>query len=322
MAMTTTGREMRRLRKGIVIAWIVNFLILALTFEAAAIFIFLGASSTDRQIGDFLAMSAPICAVLSIIATSIAALSAARTVMGAAGSDYVRVDSGPAYQVVENVSIAAGIGMPEVYVMEHSGIANAYAVSDRHGSRIIITDTLMNMMTRSELESVVAHEVGHIKSGDSKAMTTLTGLTSITGIISGSVTRLFRSDDRDTNAAAVLLIIVSFLFLMLAPLLSRTSQLWMSRERESTADMLSVKFTGNPDGLISALRKLDSSDRKISRKAASRFDASCGCLAFHAPRLKGLRNGMSTHPPIEERIRRLEAVGGLDTAAGADMIGR
>ena len=312
MAMTTTSREMRRLRKGIVAAWIINFVILALTFEAAAIFIFLSAGSTDREIGDFLIMSAPICTMLSIIVTSIAALSAARTVMGAAGNGYVRVESGPVYQVVENVSIAAGINMPEVYVMEHSGIANAYAVSDHHGSRIIITDGLLDMMTRSELESVVAHEVGHIKAGDSKAMTTLTGLTSITGIISGSVTRLFRSDDRDTNAAAVLLIIVSFFFLMLAPLLSRTSRLWMSRERESTADMLSVKFTGNPDGLISALRKLDSSDGKISRKAASKFDASAGCLAFHAPRLKGLKGGMSTHPPIEERIRRLEAVGGLD----------
>lgn len=314
MTMTTTSREMRRLRRGIVAAWIINFLILALTFEAAAIFIFLSAGSTNREIGGFLRMSAPICAGLSIIVTSIAALSAARTVMSGAGSNYVRVESGPVYQVVENVSIAAGTAMPEVYVMEHSGIANAYAVSDRHGSRIIITDGLLDMMTRSELESVVAHEVGHIKAGDSKAMTTLTGLTSITGIISGSVTRLFRSDNRDTNAAAVLLIIVSFLFLMLAPLLSSASRLWMSRERESTADMLSVKFTGNPDGLISALRKLDSSDRKISRKAASKLDASAGCLAFHAPRLKGLKSGMSTHPPIEERIRRLEAVGGLDTA--------
>lgn len=313
--MTTFRRQLTRLKRGIIAAWIINILVLALTVEAAAIYIFLGSDSSNAEIASFLRISIPISVIIAFLGTAIASRSASKMVMGAAGGDCVLIDAGVPYDVVQECSIAAGVPMPEVYVARGTKVANAWAVSDSKGSRIVITDGLLNMMTRTELQGVVAHEIGHIASGDSKAMTTLTGLTAVTGIIAGSVSRSFRSDNSSNgnNSSAVLLIVFAFFFLLFSPLLSRMSSMWMSRTRESSADMLSVKYTNNPDALMSALMKLADSDKRIDPKQAAALDARAGYLAFHAPHLKGLKAGMSTHPPIEKRIEALRSVGGMAT---------
>lgn len=311
---TTFRRQLTRLKRGIIAAWIINILVLTLTVEAAAIYIFLGSDSSNAEIVSFLRVSIPISVIIAFLGTAIASRSASKMVMGAAGGDCVLIDAGVPYDVVQECSIAAGVPMPEVYVARGTKVANAWAVSDSKGSRVVITDGLLNMMTRTELQGVVAHEIGHIASGDSKAMTTLTGLTAVTGIIAGSVSRSFRSNNNNNsgnNSAAVLLIIFAFFFLLFAPLISRMSRMWMSRTRESNADMLSVKYTNNPDALMSALMKLADSDKSIDPGQAAALDARAGYLAFHAPHLKGLDAGMSTHPPIEKRIEALRSVGGM-----------
>lgn len=287
-----------------------NILVMSMTIEAAMIFSSMSTHDSNHEIMETLKITIPISLIIGLIATCMVSLCTRKILMGAATGDMKRIESGMVYDIVEEMSIASNVPMPETYILYNSGIANAYAISDAGGSRIVITDGLIAMLNREELQGVIAHEIGHIASEDSKAMTTLTAMTAFTGIVAGSVWRIFRGDRKNNesfNIIALALIILSFMFLLFAPLLSKLSQAYMSRERESNADMLSVKYTGNPNALANALYKLDKSDEVIDKANARRFDQRAGYLAFHAPHLKGIN--MDSHPPIEQRIQTLVNMG-------------
>ena len=310
MTSTTYRNEIKRLHKGIIVSWIMNILVMSMTIEAAMIFSSMNTHESNHEIMETLRITIPISLIIGLIATCMVSLCTRKILMGAATGDMKRIESGMVYDIVEEMSIASNVPMPETYILYNSGIANAYAISDAGGSRIVITDGLITMLNREELQGVIAHEMGHIASEDSKAMTTLTAMTAFTGIVAGSVWRIFRGDRKNNesfNIMALALIIISFVFLLFAPLLSKLSQAYMSRERESNADMLSVQYTGNPNALANALYKLEQSDTIIDKGNARRFDERAGYLALHAPHIKGIN--MDSHPPIEERIQKLISLG-------------
>lgn len=312
MTSTTYRNEIKQLHKGIIVSWIINILVMSMTIEAAIIFSSMSTHESNHEIMETLKITIPISLIIGLIATCMVSLCTRRILMGAATGDMERVDSGMVHNVVEEMSIASNIDTPETFILHNSGIANAYAIKDSKESRVVITEELVSMLNRQELQGVLAHEIGHLTSDDSKAMTTLTAMTAFTGIVAGSVWRMVRGEDRDNkengfNIVALALIIVSFVFLLFAPMLAKISQAYMSRERESNADMLSVKYTGNPNALANALYKLDKSDEVIDKANARRFDQRAGYLALHAPHLKGIN--MDSHPPIEQRIQTLVNMG-------------
>lgn len=310
---TNFRNELSRLKKGIRIAWLVNFLLLALTYEAAMIFIFLSSSSTNRELGGFLVVTGVIAAVAAILTVFISTVMSSKILLSAASSNLQEITSGPLFNIVEEISIASGLRgkkMPRVFMSFGSGVANAYAISDSKGNaRIIVTDEITRILNREELQAVVAHEFGHISAGDSQDMTKLIALTSTVSAVSGIASRFWGGNNSNSNKnpLAIVLIVLSLVFLLIAPLLSRISQAYMSRTRESQADALSVEYTRNPTGLAKALLKLEETVPHMDKEKSKKFEQKVGELAFYNSSLHGLK--MATHPPTSERVKALVAMG-------------
>lgn len=308
MAKTNFRTELQKLNKGIRLAWFINFFILFVTFEAVMIFVFLDDSSTNDEIIGFLLTTSVLSAITSAATVVSINASASRILLQSSSEGLTQVTEGQLFNIVEEITIAAGLKKtPEVYVSS-TDVANAYAMSDSKGrARIVVTENLLNLLNREEMQGVIAHEIGHIKSGDSAAMTKLVALTSTVGIISGIATRMFRGNknNQQSNPVAVVLIVLSFILLLVAPLLSKLGNAYMSRKRESQADALSVQFTRDPTALASALLKLSANDSGKT-KTSEKFNKEVGELAFYAP---SFAKSLATHPPIAERIEELRAMG-------------
>lgn len=313
MAKNTSFRnELTRIKKGVRVAWIINFVLLTLTYEAAIIFIGLSTTASNAELLSFVLITLAISMIAAALTVIIVTIRSSKILMSAASRDLTPVISGPVFNIVEEIALASGLTgskMPEVYVSIGSGIANAYALSDSRGnSRIIVTDEIVQLLNREELQAVIAHEFGHIVSGDSQDMTKLIALTSSVGIISGVATRFWgRGDSGQKNPLAIALIVLAGIFLMVAPLLSKVSQAYMSRTRETQADALSVKFSRNPTGLARALLKLESTAPQMDPENSKKFEKKVGELAFYHSNLHGLK--MASHPPTEERVKALVAMG-------------
>ena len=216
------------------------------------------------------------------------------------------------FNVVEEVSIAAGIPMPAVYIMDEAA-PNAFATgTSPESAAVAITTGLLEKLDRDELQGVIAHEVGHIRNFDIRYSMLMAMLAGGIVMLSQVLIRasFFRSNsrksnDRGGNQLQLLLAVVGIILAILAPLLTTLIQLAMSRQREYLADASAVEFTRNPDGLAGALAKLagDTTPMECSSATESMFIVS--------PKV-GLRGGadslFSTHPPIRERIQRLMAL--------------
>jgi heat shock protein HtpX len=209
--------------------------------------------------------------------------------------------------VVEGLAIAAGIKAPKVYVIE-SKAPNAFATGrDPEHSAIAVTTGLLEKLDRYELEGVVAHEMSHIGNYDIRVMTIVVMLVGIIAIMSNVFMRSMwfgggRSNNRNSggNLGAILLI-VGIVLAILSPLIAQLIKLAVSRKREYLADASGAKLTRHPDGLASALRKIASDTNQL--KTATNATAH---LFISNPFKKKGSSLWSTHPPIKERIKRLE----------------
>ena len=219
--------------------------------------------------------------------------------------------TGPSFvelnHIVENLSIAAGIPKPPVYYMVDNS-PNAFATGrDPNHAAICVTTGIIELLDRSELEGVIAHEISHIKNFDIRLMAVVSILIGV--VISlidysfrfGMFKGTSREDDRRSNG---LLAIVSLILIILAPIMAQLLKLAISRNREYLADASGAYLTRYPKGLADALVKI--SEYKQPVKAATDGNAH---MFFDNPlKGKGLTNLFSTHPPAEERIKRLLAM--------------
>lgn len=205
--------------------------------------------------------------------------------------------------MVEGLAIAAGIPKPKVYVMPSQEI-NAFATGrDPEHAVVCVTEGSLNQLTDSELEGVLGHELSHIKHYDIRYVTIATIVVGLVSILSEILLRSlwFRSGDDRNNGNAIFLII-GIILAILAPIVLRLVYFAISRKREFMADAGSVELTRNPKGLISALKKIQhfysqNQKTKISRNLAPMYISDPYAL---------IRKAFSTHPPIEERIKKLE----------------
>lgn len=214
--------------------------------------------------------------------------------------------------VVEGLSIAAGLPVPRAYVIEDPA-PNAFATGrNPQNAAIAVTTGLMEKLDRLELEGVVAHELAHIKNYDTLVQTLAAVMAGTIVLLSDWMMRTMwfgggrrRGGGRDGGGNAILMIIALTL-MILAPIFAAIIQMAISRKREYLADANGALLTRYPPGLASALRKISSDHNRLAvANKATEALYIYNPLSDYGGRMNNLFN---THPPIEDRIARLEAM--------------
>lgn len=208
------------------------------------------------------------------------------------------------WRTVENLSITDGLPMPKVYIIEDPA-PNAFATGrDPHHASVCATTGLLDILTDAELQGVMAHELGHIKNYDMRVSMMAFALVAVVSIMVDIMWRAswFKDNDEDTSPVIMVLGVVA---IILAPVIAALIQLAVSRRREYLADATGALTTRYPEGLISALQKIEQAGSVLKRQNPSTAHF------FFANPLKGksFSNLFSTHPPIEDRIKRLQSMG-------------
>ena len=209
------------------------------------------------------------------------------------------------YRTVENLSIATGMPMPKVYIIDDPA-PNAFATGrDPQHAVVAATTGLLDIMEDAELEGVMAHELGHVQNYDIRVMMIVFGMVSAIGIIADLLLRMmwFGGDNRENRSPVFL--ILGIVAALLAPLVAMLVQLAVSRRREYLADSTGALTTRYPEGLASALEKIRDHGSTLQRQNSSTAHL------FIANPLKGasIAKFFSTHPPVEDRIARLRNMG-------------
>jgi len=247
-----------------------------------------------------------------------------KMVLAASRAKEITHDEAPVlFNVVEEMTIASGLPMPKVYIVNDTAL-NAFATGrDPEHASVAVTKGLLQKLDRDELQGVVAHEMAHVGNFDIRYAMLVGILVGTTVLISDFFLRGLwfgggRGGGRREGGGQlqIIMIVVAIFLAILAPLFARLLQLSISRQREYLADATAVRLTRNPKGLADALQKI-SGDREVlevANRATAHLYIANPIKKFEK-RSKGL---FSTHPPIEDRIRILRAMetGGVVETAG------
>ncbi|GBD35192.1 Protease HtpX [bacterium HR36] len=265
-------------------------------------------------------------AVLTLLAAAISGMVALlavyrgdRFLLLASGAQPIaKADDPQLYNVVEEVAIAAGIPTPPVYLIDDTAM-NAFATGrDPQHAAIAITRGLREKLTRDELQGVIAHEIAHIRNYDIRLMMLLAVLIGTVAVLADFFFQMLRFTGRVRSSSpsgrrrssagggvvALIVTVIALFLALLAPLVAQIIQLAVSRQREYLADATAVELTRNPQGILGALKKL-ALDTEVL-EVANRGTAH---MYFVNPIRQYAARGHSifaSHPPIQERIRRLE----------------
>ena len=217
--------------------------------------------------------------------------------------EIVKKDNPRLYNIVENLSITTGLPMPKVYIIDDKA-PNAFATGrDPKHAAVAATTGLMDIMNDKELTAVMAHEMSHVKNYDIRVSMIVFGLVCVIGLISDFGFRFMyygnrRRDNEGSPVGYVLILIVA----ILAPIFAGIAQMAVSRQREFLADASAVNITRYPEGMIDALKKLQSHSQPMHSQ-----NIATEAMYINNPLRKGFfSNLFSSHPPIEKRIERLE----------------
>jgi heat shock protein HtpX len=209
-------------------------------------------------------------------------------------------------RMVENLAITAGLPMPAVYVISDDS-PNAFATGrDPKHASVAVTTGLVKLLENEELEGVLAHELSHIGNYDIRFMTLITVLVGVVAILSDMVFRSsFLGRRRDDRSGGGILAVIGLLLIILSPIIAQLIRLAVSRKREFLADASGALLTRYPEGLASALRKIDQTNRPLAR-----VSKATAHLFIANPFGGGARmaNLFSTHPPVAERVAALQAM--------------
>ena len=248
-------------------------------------------------------MIAYITITVSIVYAIIQYFAASSLAIMSSGAEEIEKSDNPRlWRTVENLAITTGMPMPKVYIIDDPA-PNAFATGrDPKHAVVAATTGLLDIMDDSELEGVIAHELGHVQNYDIRVSMIAFGLASVIAAISNIALQMmfFGGRDRDSssNPFVFVLAIVSVL---LAPIIATIIQLAVSRQREYLADATSGMTTRNPEELARALEKLEEYGRPMQKQ-----NTAMAHLYISNPLKPGLLSGLfSTHPPLEARIARL-----------------
>jgi heat shock protein HtpX len=234
-----------------------------------------------------------------------------KIVLGISGAKQIKHDQSPElYNLVENLCITAGLPLPKIYIIDDPS-PNAFATGRNPKNAVVaVTTGLLNILNRTELEGVIAHELSHIGNRDILLQTIVVVLVGAVSLVSDIFIRgrLFggkkSNNDSGGGQLAVILMIVGLVFIVLSPIIAKLIQLAISRKREYLADASGSLLTRYPEGLASALEKISQNATPLKKvhKAMAHLYISNPYLSASGGKSKGL---FSTHPPVQERIKRL-----------------
>lgn len=232
-------------------------------------------------------------------------MATSETLALAGAREITKADEPRLYRTVENLAITEGMPMPKVYVINDSA-PNAFATGrDPEHAVVAATTGLLDIMTDSELEGVMAHEIGHVKNYDIRVSLIVFGLVVAIGLIADILLRMTfwggRSRDNNGGPAAIVLLVVGLVAAIIAPLVAGLVQAAISRQREYLADATGALTTRHPEALASALTKLQEHAQPVQRT-----NTSMSHLWISDPNKPGFLTRMfATHPPIPDRVARL-----------------
>lgn len=265
----------------------------------------------------FLCITFFLSLLISLITLVIVNIIGAKKVIDPPHMDVREVEGTQLNNIVEEMCQASGlVKKPRVFIGENTSMLNAWVTEDKRHSYLVVTRPLLEKLNRAELQSVIGHEIGHLKSGDCIELTKLLSIAAFMSIVVQFALRSTfyhgnnsKKKNNDSGMDSILLIasIISFLFLIISPLIGKLIESALSRERELYADINSVRLTHNPDSLISSLRKLEEGNsfyrEEQYKKEAQDFRKRLGIVAFY-----DIMNVFSTHPPLEERIQYISSL--------------
>lgn len=210
------------------------------------------------------------------------------------------------WNATENLSIAAGLPMPKLYVVEDPA-PNAFATGrDKNHAVVAVTTGLLSILEKNELEGVIAHELSHIGNRDMLLSTVVVVLAGFITLVSDIFlrSRIHGSGGRDNGRAGAVLMLIGLIFVVLAPLAATLIRLAISRKREFLADASGALLTRYPEGLASALKKISAvpMPMKTANDATAHLFIS---NPFGEKKISSLHKLFMTHPPVEERVGAL-----------------
>ncbi len=302
------------------------FLVLAMGVLLVVLGAVFGGSITGEQGG--ILGGVMFAGIIWFFMTVVSVAGGKNILLAMSGAREVTHDDAPQlYNIVEEMRIAAALpSTPKVFIME-SRSPNAFAVGTPGNAAVAVTTGILTILSRDELQGVVAHEVGHIKNEDTKFMTIAGVMLGTIVILADVYTRMMfyggsgrrsRSSSREGGGQLqLILFLLAIIFAILAPLLANLLYLACSRSREYLADASGALFTRYPEGLASALEKI--SGARIPLESANRITAPMYIVnPLNAASGKEFSAIFSTHPPVEKRVAILRSMAG----AGLDAYNR
>ena len=219
-----------------------------------------------------------------------------------------KADDPRLWRIVENLSITTGTPMPRVFVIDDPA-PNAFATGrDPKHAAVAATTGLLDLLEDTELEGVMAHELGHVRNYDIRVSMIVFGLVVAVGMIADLLLRLaiFGGRGARSNNGGPVLLIFGLVAMIVAPLLAAVVQAAISRQREYLADATGALTTRYPEGLAKALEKLQTYGRPMARQATSMSH-----MWISDPNRPGVMARLfATHPPIADRVERLRRMAG------------
>ncbi len=229
---------------------------------------------------------------------------AASEAMAMTGARQIEKKDNPRfYNIVENLAITTGLPMPKVYIIDDKA-PNAFATGrDPEHASVAATSGLIDIMDDKELTAVMAHEMSHVKNYDIRVSMIVFGLVCVVGLISDIAFRMmFFGDRRRENEGSPVGYVLILVAAVLAPIFAGVAQMAVSRQREFLADASAAHITRYPEGMISALKKLQAHSAPMRSQ-----NIATEAMYINNPLRKSFfSNLFSSHPPIEKRIERLE----------------
>lgn len=241
----------------------------------------------------------------ALVYTVIQYFAASRLAMTMSGGREIQKQDNPRlWRIVENLSISEGLPMPRVFIIDDTA-PNAMATGRTPDKAMVAaTSGILDIMDDREMTAVMAHEMGHVKNYDIRVSMIAFGLVSVIGIISDIALRMmwFGGGNRRDNNQSPVMLIIGIVAIILAPIAAALIQFAISRQREYLADATSVMTTRDPEAMVAALEKLETSSRPMRKQ-----NTATAHLFFANPLKKhSFVNLFSTHPPLEKRITRIE----------------
>lgn len=251
-------------------------------------------------------------AIFSIITSLTSYYHADKIALWSTGAREIAQKDNPyVYRMVENLCITAGIPMPKVHIIDSPAL-NAFATGrDPAHASIAVTTGLIAALENEELEGVIAHELSHVKNYDILVMTVVVVLVGMIALMADFFFRIrfFGGGGRDRDSRGggqlqLVLMIAGVVLLILSPIIAELIKLAISRKREYLADASGALLTRFPDGLARALEKISASDIPLQRASTATAHM------FTVNPLRGVKASklFSTHPPVEDRIKKLRGM--------------